>query len=416
MDIYPKVLIVNQQSVNKNNATGITLRSLWGDWPPDHLLEVYTDNYETHATDKLSIESICIPTNIINELAHGKAAKKVNAEIKQVSIETKQSIKTTFRQAVVLALDLVPIMIPESVESRIRAFQPEIIYTLGATVNTLQLVYRLSSKLDIPVIIHYMDNWSEHLQWESNPLIKPYRRALDKQHIRCLNRCRNGLAISPQMAEEYSKKYGIPFSFIMNSVDVGSFHLEPKRLGESVEFVYAGGLHLDRWKALVDFSRAIIDADINGKLHIYTSRENADLYQACFPDNTEFHEPVDHSSIIEVYRTADILVHTETNNPLLAGFFKYSISTKIPEYLSSGRPVIFFGPKELGLYQYLKTHNAAYVASTYDELCDTLREMKNSSSRSALLTNAKNLAAANHSKVKNQRVLRVAITEAVMQN
>ena len=40
-DFYPKVLIINQQSIKKKNATGITLRSLWVEWPDDKVLEIY---------------------------------------------------------------------------------------------------------------------------------------------------------------------------------------------------------------------------------------------------------------------------------------------------------------------------------------------------------------------------------------
>ena len=43
MGKYPRVLIVNAQSIYKKNATGITLQSIWSEWDADCLLEIYSD-------------------------------------------------------------------------------------------------------------------------------------------------------------------------------------------------------------------------------------------------------------------------------------------------------------------------------------------------------------------------------------
>ncbi len=412
-DSFPRVLIVNQQSIKKNNATGITLRSLWEDWPPERLMEVYLDQYEMHVDYKYELRSICLPPNWLNRIAHSGSAKKINSEIKHQEVQAKQSFKTSIRQAAVLTLDTIPASIPAEICSQIDCFQPEIIYTLGASVCALDLAYRLSKKYKVPIVIHYMDNWPENLQWESNPFIKPYRLALDRKLKRCIEQSVLGLAISPQMAEAYSRKFKMPFSSIMNSVDVDSFHLEEKRLGDPLRFVYAGGLHLNRWKALLDISKAINEESINAELHIYTSIENSELYRSSFGKNTFFHEPVDHSKILDIYRDSDVLLHVETQNPLLLGFFKYSISTKIPEYLSSGRIVLFYGPKELGLFQYLSDNMAAYTAGNYEELRETLIEIKGAKMSDTILKNAVRLANENHSTKRARSVLKNSITNCI---
>ena len=41
---YPKILIINGQSVNKNNATGITLRSVVSSIPLDNMMEICLDD------------------------------------------------------------------------------------------------------------------------------------------------------------------------------------------------------------------------------------------------------------------------------------------------------------------------------------------------------------------------------------
>lgn len=410
---YPRVLIVNQQSIKKNNATGITLRSLWEEWPLDKYMEVYLDQYETQVDYKCEFRSICLPSNWLNRIAHCGSAKRINSGIKHQELKPNNSFLYNIRQGIVLILDMILSVVPSSVRFQLDSFSPEIIYTLGASVSALDLAYRLSKRYKAPIIIHYMDNWPESLQWDTNPFIKPYRKVLDTKLNRCNKRSVMGLAISPQMADAYSIKFNMPFTSIMNSVDVNSFHLEAKIQGNPLKFVYAGGLHLNRWKALLDISKAFIQEGINAELHIYTSKEYTESYRSLFNDNTFFHEPVDHSEISKVYQDADVLVHVESDNPMLLGFFKYSISTKIPEYLASGRIILFYGPKELGLFKYLRDNMAAYTAGDYDELCENLAVINSSKKNDIILQNAMKVAQDNHNTKNTRLILKNTINSCV---
>lgn len=406
---YPNVLIVNQQSLKKNNATGITLRSLWKEWPRANLMEVYFDEFEPHLEDdNESINSFLIPTNFLNRIAHSKRASKLNSNIKWQCHQNKTTIKTKIRQAIVLGLDLLPVMLPLKIKKKIANFKPDVIYTLGSNVGSLRLAYRLSKVFDVPILMHYMDNWPECLQWENNPFCKFYRLILNHVHKKCLRRCKAGLAISSAMSLAYSKKFKIPFFTIMNSVDVDEFHAKPKLQNKPVHFVYAGGLHLNRWQALRDIGRALLETDEECILHIYTSTNNAEMYQDNFPANTVFHSPVSRSGIIEVYGNADVLVHIERDNPLLHSFFKFSISTKIPEYLSSGRAILFYGPKNIALYRYLDENNAAFVADSYDSLLAAIKAIFDGGTIPQLLINAERLARTNHSISLARETLRKA--------
>ena len=99
------------------------------------------------------------------------------------------------------------------------------------------------------------------------------------------------------------------------------------------------------------------------------------------------------------------MVHAETDNPQLRGFFKYSISTKIPEYLASGRIVLFYGPSQLGLYQYLKENKAAYLADDYRQLCETIKDIKEQKNTNQIILNAEKLAYRMHDAKKSEELL-----------
>ena len=411
--IYPRVLIVNQQSIKKNNATGITLRSLWGDWPNDSVMEVFIDGYTETVHFRSGFRSFCLPSTLFSKIAHSKKAQKTNSRIKRKSNHSDQSFKTWFRQVVVLINDMLIPRIPSRIKKIVKEFKPQVVYTLGGSVGALGIAKRIGKAFGLPIIIHYMDNWPERLQWESNSFTRIYRKALNRQHKKCLLRSRVGLAISPQMADAYQLKFKMPFDCLMNSVDCASFFVGPRKTAKPYIFVYAGGLHLNRWKALQEIDRAIAITGIQAELHIYTSDQDAEMYRAAFSHNALFHKSVEHSKILSVYETADLLIHAECGTPLLLGFFKYSISTKIPEYLSSGRPMLFYGPTEMGLYNYLKTNNAAFVAHDFVSLCLVLPETICNDRATTITTNARRLASKNHSLEKNEDRLYNAIEQSI---
>lgn len=410
---YPKVLIINQQSIFNPNATGITMRSLWNDWPLENIMEIYFDTKAPSINCNKNFTSLHISAGILNRMAHSNLANRVNSDIKQQSVEMGITYKTMLRQAAVLALDTIPLSLSLKQKKIIEDFHPDIIYTLGASVRGMDLSYRISKRFDIPVVIHYMDNWPEILQWETNPLVKPYRRHLDIAHHKCRKRCYFGLAISPQMADAYQKKYKIPFISIMNSVDIDKSLLKQKKPGEPMRFVYAGGLHLDRWKALKDISTAIVSTGANAELHIFSNSNVTPLQSSEFHNNTFFHNSVDHSRIQQVYNGADVLIHAETDNPLLMGFFKYSISTKIPEYLASGREILFYGPKDLGLFKYLEANEAAYLASSFEELCEVIIQIIKGERKADIICNANRLAKKNHDVAYNRSQLKSVIIQSI---
>ena len=118
-----------------------------------------------------------------------------------------------------------------------------------------------------------------------------------------------------------------------------------------------------------------------------------------------------HDKIHEVYEKADILVHTEVENPTGNRFFKYSISTKIPEYLATGKNILFYGPKDIGLYQYLQTNNVASCASNINELSDAVNIILENGCDEEMRSRALALVQRNHEVSNSQMLLRKTLAE-----
>ena len=202
----------------------------------------------------------------------------------------------------------------------------------------------------------------------------------------------------------------------MNTVDLSKFKGPASKPTGITHFVYAGGLHLDRWKALKEIAEAIKKTDGKGILDIFTSKDSIELYHSNFKMlPVAFHEAVPHEHINEVYQKADVLVHTEVQSEKMKGFFKYSISTKIPEYLATEKPILFYGPQDMKLFEYLLQNRVALMASAKEELQCCVNRLVSDEDFTEMCKNARCLAEKNHCASENQIKLYNAI-ETVLLN
>ena len=83
-----RILIVNTQSVNHNNATGITMRSVLQHFSPDNIMELYMQPC-VFANDPLPIKSIRVPFNVapLRCLANADFIAKVLRQKNRLKIE-----------------------------------------------------------------------------------------------------------------------------------------------------------------------------------------------------------------------------------------------------------------------------------------------------------------------------------------
>lgn len=419
----PRILLVNLQSVNKANATGITMRSLFRAWPVNRALEIRLEAGEApvNTDDLLRIESMAPAHNAARRFAGGVLLKRINTRIKargiaDAQVAGKQTALSKLRQACVLLIDACPATLSRKQWGAVDAFDPQAIYTLGASVSALRLAHRISVRRNVPIVIHFLDHWAGHLQWEGNSLVRPYRKRLDRWLARCMERTRHILTVSEPMAEAYEQRFQKPCNVLMNAVDLAAFRLAPKQPDGAIRLIYAGGLHLNRWRALLDIGRALGQMQAGVRLDIYTDEASQRWNGAFVGLPVAFHPAVSHETIAEVYSGADILVHCESDDPLLKGFYQYSISTKIPEYLATGRPILYYGPEDTGVYGYLSKQNAAFIASQPDALPQTIRAMLDKRQCESIVTAAQALARQNHDSNEAQAALKRAFLRVRMEH
>ena len=108
-------------------------------------------------------------------------------------------------------------------------------------------------------------------------------------------------------------------------------------------WTYAGGLHLNRFGLLAPLANCI--AAQGGTLRVHAPREDLVRHAAALAalPGTETGTLATHQ-VMSALRASDVLVHIESFLPDEAAFTRLSVSTKLPQYFASGRPVLGVGP------------------------------------------------------------------------
>jgi glycosyltransferase involved in cell wall biosynthesis len=309
---------------------------------------------------------------------------------------------------------------PRRVWEEVTGFRPDVIYSMLGTNGMLRLVLDVQKRCRVPIVPHFMDDWPGIL----------YRRSILRPLLRTQLRRRLGriiasspvrLTIGPEMAEAYTRRYRCEFRPFLNAV-------EPEWLvrsqpapaaGRRLVITYVGGLHLRRWRALRDIAEQVRELRAEGldaELLVHTQpRFAAEAQQLEMPGVVRLGGPLDPSQVAPVLRAADVLVHVESFDEKVRSYTRYSVSTKIPEALGAGRPILAYGPGELASISYVARACAGISVAREDpgELRAALRALLRSETlRRELGSHGFEVACRDHDAVKQREEFRACLVAA----
>ncbi|TCT22464.1 hypothetical protein EDC34_10711 [Thermomonas haemolytica] len=254
--------------------------------------------------------------------------------------------------------DAVPFRLPQDLIEWVAKFDPQVIYSPLGSIRMMSAALQLSQRFDIPIVPHFMDDWPSTVYMDDARYF-PLRRILRNKLEKILSRAPFGLTICDDMSGEYGRRHGMRFEAFMNCVDVPAQSVgEARHGGGEVVFGYVGGLHLNRWKSLCDVAAALQAAKDAGSdvwLDIFAPEADIRAYRSEFDGFTAVRNmgSLGYSDVRETLRNYDVLVHVESFLPADSRYTRLSISTKIPQYMAAGRPILAYGPDTLSSIAYV---------------------------------------------------------------
>ncbi|MEM7145850.1 MAG: glycosyltransferase [Verrucomicrobiota bacterium] len=250
-------------------------------------------------------------------------------------------------------------------------------YPLGRHPFYHELAVEISKTLQIPLVIHVMDDWLLRLEKEYQR--SGNLRAWQKEESSWLNlfdHASGHIGISPEMESAYLKRYGRTFIPIANSIDFESWNVrrDSYQAKDPFKIVYVGGLSKEKeFAALKRFRDAVLSLRESG-LSLQWIIHSGISWQDTL--NSEFvvdslvvnGGPISHDTLPEKLNEADLLVLALNFDELSAEYLALSIQNKVPEYMASGTPILAFGPSGNPSIEYAKRERWAMVVDIEDPL------------------------------------------------
>jgi glycosyltransferase involved in cell wall biosynthesis len=253
-------------------------------------------------------------------------------------------------------------------------FNPDFIFFVGGDgIFVHNITQWIHNYLKIPYAVYFTDDYIIN-QTNENLLQWMYQKRLFKYYINTINNASVCYVVSDLMAKDYSIKFNRNFFVLVNSIDFNNFSIPKKEQNEknkTMIFSYIGGLHLNRWKSLIELGNLL--SEINSELSLECV---INIYTVVCPDEKifdqlnnfplQFKGSLNNIGVIETIKKSDILVHVESFDKINRSYTKYSISTKIPEYMASHRSILAYGPGEVASIKILSENHIGVVLTDND--------------------------------------------------
>jgi glycosyltransferase involved in cell wall biosynthesis len=303
----------------------------------------------------------------------------------------------------------------------VEKFRPDVIYSPLSLLRLVGLVGELVQETDIPLALHFLDDWPSTLHQRG--LMAPILKRRLGTHLGALiERAAVLMAISDDMSREFEARYGRAFQTFHNALELGAWG--PTRrttweVGDALEVLYAGGLGVANQASILDVAQAIerlATAGMGIRLTVLTPDLAHPVAQALRHfAHVDLSPGIRHRDMPARLAAADLLVLPLDLEGQNVQFTRFSMPTKTVEYMASGTPTLVYAPAEHAVSRYAATEGWAWVVGRREPqaLADGFRALAESADRrERLARRAVELALARHDAEVARRGFRGALESA----
>ena len=419
---YPRVLIISPCFLNDvSNETSITMNSYFNVWPKNNIAQIITGqfnipgrgvsetNNNTFVLNNKDVKLLRLLFSVNREPKRKASHQKLPVIPKNISLKLK--FKLLIKQSITSLLDFFKYNFSDELMLFITHFSPDIIYFLPSGYRSIKLVKDISNKFNVKYVPHFMDDWpSTKYNTLTTKLQHKFMSFYIKKSLAKASAC---LCISDYMCREYEKRYNLEKCYsLMNSVD--RFYGDDIRILDKgkklMKIIYLGGINNQRAEIINQVYNAIKDSDFSSfELIIYTSKTMWEDNKSLYSDHTniKYGGYIGRNEVFNKIVNCDVLLHVESFDEQMRKYTQYSMSSKIPEYLSTGNIILAVGPPEIASIKYLNDNNAAIIISDLNNrsLIDKqINKLFNTNCSEEFFANARKLFVKNHLK-DNQIIL-----------
>lgn len=385
-----KVLVITRSSWRKDNSVGNTLENLFSgiDFSFDSISfrDMPSDNSVAkkcfHISDIQIIKKILGKINSVGSTEVVMDSKTddngeliiTEKSLKNYSMKFNCGIAPFFQEL----LWNIGKWKNDKFDTYLQEVSPDIIFMpVFPRVYPHKVLKYIKQRTQGKVVLYHADDTYTFRQFDLNPLFWLYRIYLRKWVRNSVRISDLNYAISNIQKNEYEKIFDINFNILYKGADFVNNPLN--KMTGIIKMIYTGNIDLNRWKTLYAVGKAIEDMD-HVQFDIYTMTHLNNKMVNAFNElkMTKIRGAITAEQVKLVQEDSDILVHVESFDIKNRLKVHQSFSTKIVDYLSSGKCILAVGPSDVASIDYLKNNDAAYIITELSGLKEQLHKLLSS--------------------------------------
>lgn len=419
----PKVLVISNECFSKTSSNGRTLGNFFSGWSKDKLAQFYISsgtpdfNYCTNyfrVTDGQALSAFksghcyggCVKNN-----------QETSNTVQSTAKKRKRNAMTMLARNIVW----------ESgrwkqcgFEQWVKMFNPDIVLLqAGDCAFMFQLAVEVAEKYNAELVIYNSEGYYfkrfDYFQGHgiAHILYPVFLSSLKKALRKAYKKAYCVIYICDELKEAYEKE----FSGYTETVFTGSdISYVPKEKENTVfTTAYCGNLGIKRHESLIDIANVLQDISENLYVDVYGKTSDPQVVEALNScRGIRWHGLVPYEEVKQILHGSDLILYVESFEPFYQEDIKFGFSTKIADSLSSGNCFLLYSPEHFACYQYLKKNEAAYTASTKEQLRSILYDLINKPNlRFKYQEKALELAQTNHNILKNNEKFQKILYDAM---
>lgn len=381
-----KVLIISHNSLSPKHSIGKTLISLFSCFDKNELCQLYI-----HGSDPLNIGTSFFRITDKDALK-GIFTRKVNGiivspqkdgfENTSTKSQKKYFAKNKANLAIELARDFTWKLSPwynKKLKEWITEQKPTCIFVaIGSGKFLYKMAIKISKEFNLPIYTYICDDFY-FMKKPKQFLAYHWKRSLDKSLKELLSNTTEIISICDDLSEVYGNEFKRKAKTIMTGT---SYKICTEcKINQNVKNInYFGKVTLNRWKSLLDIAKILDKINNEQKsnlvLNLYCG-EVEDYIKIEFNkvESCKLHGFISGDKFKNKFFDTDILIHVESFDSEYMERVKYSVSTKIADSLSSGIPLLAYGPENVASIKYLEKNDAACVVTSFSDLKDSVQNL-----------------------------------------
>lgn len=405
-----KILVFSHNCFSNRLNNGITLSNLFSSFSKNEICQLFISTVDNPNYDICNNYYQITDINLIKN--NKKNGPLPNIENKETSKRIGSIINHSeiFKLSLKFIRDIIWMLFiwnTDKLKEWINRNKVDGIFFVGGDACfSHKMARKIAKQTNIPLYTYFTDDYIIY-NIPSNLLQRLYHVRLKRQYKKTISCSKKLFVIGTEMSKEYESFYKRKFIPIMNSVDIKK--ATPIIVKQELIFNFFGGLHLNRWKSIIELSiilKKYIDRPYS--INIYTfNLSDKTIISELEKYNINIHEGVRGEDYTKTLLNSSFLIHVESFDEEYRKLTRLSVSTKIPEYLMSNRPIIALGPKEVASIKLLKNNNIGLCLDEKDEV--TINRLvtiiTDIEEQSSLAQRGYNFAVKNFDKKKQSKML-----------